>query len=543
MVDNIKVSGSIYTKKEIVEYILDCAGYISNKDLKKIRVLEPSAGEGIFAMEIIERFFESIQDEKNLDYKNLYNLFAFYEIESKKISILKKNIMKTLQKIGIDKDISKKMVEHWVVNEDFLLANFSRGFDFIVGNPPYVRLENLDKEISQKYKNKFSTMIERADLYIPFIQKSLELLNSKGKLSFICSNRFLKNSYGKAIREFISSRYNIEYIIDIEQLQPFETSVSAYPCIFLFSSTQSQAPKIMKLNNLKYSTLEQSLNLLEGDVQNYSSKDISFFYKKTTLFDGGAWILTDNKSEKINKKIVDLGVPIVSPELQIEFGIGVATGANRVYIVDKDCPIENELLLPLVRKKDIVNGRINWQGKFVINPYKRDGGLIDLEKFPLAKRYFESHYEVLSKRSTVQKQPLNWYKTIDKITPDIQVLNKILIPDFKGNMDFIIDYGNYYPEHSLYFVFSKKVDIEVLNKILNSKLIEFQMILNSTPMRNGSLRYQSQYLKKIFLPSLEDKDFQNLKNINSKVEIDNYLGKCWNLTSEELSYILEKVGR
>src|SRR5262249_25553887 len=158
-------------------------------------------------------------------------------------------------------------------------------------------------------------------------------------------------------------------------------------------------------------------------------------------------------------------------------GIGVATGADDVYIVTRDqTDVEQELLLPLVTTKDITTGRVRWQGNYLVNPFRRDGTgrLIDLNHYPKAKRDFESHKQRLARRNVGKRNPDGWYRTIDKVHDRWTDTPMVLIPDIKGsNLTIALKEGSYYPHHNLYFVTSEYWDLRLLCAILRSDIARF----------------------------------------------------------------------
>lgn len=109
-------------------------------------------------------------------------------------------------------------------------------FDFIVGNPPYIRYEKIPANVRSVYKKMFATFYYRADLYVLFFEKTLKLLKPGGTHGFICANRWLKNEYGKNLRGYIAYNYRLRYIADLERSNAFQEKVLAYPAITVISN-------------------------------------------------------------------------------------------------------------------------------------------------------------------------------------------------------------------------------------------------------------------------------------------------------------------
>ena len=458
--------GDVFTSPWIVSFMLDLIGYTPDKNLSSCKLLEPSFGYGDFLTEIQRRLILSAEkfdfDASTAMSQNIYGC----EIDESKYN----------KCIEILKLAMPDYVPLNLKNEDFLFSKWDTKFDYIVGNPPYIRYENIPRDIRDLYKAQFSTFHYRCDLYILFYEHSLNNLSEKGRHCFICSNRWLKNEYGKKLRALISSSYRLEYIIDVENLDAFKEAVLAYPSITLISNTTSDNNiKIVTIDNLK------DLNLPLPNV----TEHISNFDDWNNLF----------VKEDINGLY-----PIESQGFKV--GIGVATGADKLYISTslKDI-VEHELLIPLVNAKDLSGNKFSPKGLYILNPYDSTGKIIDLNKYPKAKQYLESHKQILERRHIVKNNGRVWYSLIDKIKPQLLKQPKILLPDLSGNNVVFIDYGSFYPAHNIYYITGNNLcELELLAAILMSKFVRSQIESISNKMNGGLPRWQSQSIKKIRIP-------------------------------------------
>jgi hypothetical protein len=162
--------------------------------------------------------------------------------------------------------------------------------------------------------------------------------------------------------------------------------------------------------------------------------------------------------------------------------------------------------------KDIKNDTFSWKGNYLINPFCNDGNLINLSDFPMAKKYFEENENILKRRHIAKKNPQNWYKTIDKVNPELTSKAKLILPDISGNKYIFIDEGNYYPHHNLYYITGNNiVSLKVLASILLSDFARQQLLNIGNKMNGGYPRWQSQYLKKLRIPQITSlpKNFVN----------------------------------
>ena len=191
-------------------------------------------------------------------------------------------------------------------------------------------------------------------------------------------------------------------------------------------------------------------------------------------------------------------------EVGCKIGIGVATGADKVFICDSALDIEESRKVPIVTTRDISSGEVDWRGKVVINPYADDGGLVELSEYPRLKMYLELHKEVIAARHCVRKTTDKWFRTIDRIIPGLASRPKLLIPDIRGEAHVVFEDGQYYPHHNLYFVISDDWDLRALQAVFLSSVTKLFVSSYSTKMRGGYFRYQAQYLRRLRLPRWND---------------------------------------
>jgi hypothetical protein len=186
-------------------------------------------------------------------------------------------------------------------------------------------------------------------------------------------------------------------------------------------------------------------------------------------------------------------------------GIGVATGADEAFIGPFDAlDVEPDRKLPLVMTRDILTGEVVWRGLGIINPFAPDGGLVNLTAYPKLARYMEERRAQLCGRHIAKKNPSNWYRTIDRIYPDLARTPKLLIPDIKGDAAIVYEDGHLYPHHNLYYITSAEWNLNALRAVLRSGIARLFMSIYSTKMRGGYLRFQAQYLRRITLPPWQD---------------------------------------
>ena len=203
----------------------------------------------------------------------------------------------------------------------------------------------------------------------------------------------------------------------------------------------------------------------------------------------------------------------------MRIGIGIATGADRVFISERlRDDVEESLLIPAISGRDLRGDVFRPSKSLLLNPYNPDGTLIDLGKYPKARDYLLRHADVLKARHIARKKPGAWYRTIDKVNPSLRGLPKILLPDMSANTRIFVDEGSYYPTHSLYYITGADVrGLKLVSALLMSAFVASQLSDISTSMNGGFIRWQSQYLHKLRIP-----DVLSLKNERSASLLDAY---------------------
>jgi hypothetical protein len=210
-----------------------------------------------------------------------------------------------------------------------------------------------------------------------------------------------------------------------------------------------------------------------------------------------AWVLGSTE-QLAALRALEQRFPAIEESARIR--IGVATGCDEVYIVDRHEQIEPERLVPLVTREDLRQGKILDAGRFVLNTFDARGRPVELSSFPKFERYLRRHEDAIRKRYVARKNPGAWFRTIDRIHPELISLPKLLIPDIAGSNEVVLEEGRFYPHHNLYFITSERWNLEVLGALLSSRVALFFVWSYAVKMRGGYLRFQAQYLRRIRLP-------------------------------------------
>lgn len=499
----VEQRGAVFTRREVVKFILDLTGYSTVAALHKKHLLEPSLGEGAFILVAVERLLDSYKShmpKKANPVADLKDSIRAIELHRRSFNETRLKLRQLLRERGITSAVTEKLLDAWLIQGDYLLTDLPFHFTHIVGNPPYVRQELIPDVLIAEYRHRYDTLYDRADLYIPFIEKSLKLLAPRGSVGFICSDRWMKNRYGGPLRKMVAKDFHLKYYVDMVDTDAFHSEVSAYPAITVISRETPEATRIAHRPQVD----KDALVKLSRDMRSRLLKPTSNVHEVSGIMhDSEPWVLESFDELAVLRRI-ESSFPTLE-KTGCKVGIGVATGADKVYVGKyNELDVEKDRKLPLVMTKDIRAGKVEWHGNGVINPFDEEGGLVNLKKYPKLAAYLNRHKAVICKRNVAKRNRDRWYRTIDRITPAITSKPKLLIPDIKGEANIVYEEGKYYPHHNLYYITSETWDLKALQAVLLSDITRLFITTYSTKMRGGYLRFQAQYLRRIHIPHWTD---------------------------------------
>ncbi len=501
----LEARGAIFTRLEVVEFILDLAGYTEDRPLHTMRLLEPSFGRGDFLLVVVRRLltaWRSAGGEAGSALATLGDAIRAVELHHDTFHTTISQVVALLKQERLSAETATALANRWLLQGDFLLLPLPGPFDFVIGNPPYVRQELIPAPLLAEYRTRFRTIYDRADLYVPFIERSLSLLAVQGCLGFICADRWMKNRYGGPLRRMVAKRFHLKIYVDMVDTPAFQSEVSAYPAITIISREPAGVTRIAHRPSIDRPSLVALAETLRRATP--LSKEAGVVREMALVPNGSEPWLLESVDQMALIRRLEQQFPSLE-EVGCKVGIGVATGADQAFIgTFSDLDVEPDRKLPLVTTKDIVSGEVHWQGLGVVNPFAPYGGLVDLRSYPRLRRYLEERRKVIAGRHCAQKSPANWYRTIDRITPSLANRPKLLIPDIKGEAHVVFEKGRLYPHHNLYYVTSEIWELRALQAVLLSAVTRLFVATYSTKMRGGFLRFQAQYLRRLRLPRWEE---------------------------------------
>ena len=533
--------GAVYTRPEVVQAMLDLAGYTSDRPLHQLRLLEPSFGGGDFLLPIVDRLLAAFQahggDPAQIEL--LSGSIRAVEVHAEAFELTAAALIDRLVAWGASPTDATRTVAHWLNQDDFLLWQAPGRMDFVIGNPPYVRQERIPGPLLDEYRRRYKTIYDRADLYVPFFERGLDLLSPSGRLAFICANRWLKNKYGGPLRAHASSGFHLRYFIDLEGSPAFRSDVIAYPAITVFERGSSGPTRVARKPEITEASLSR---LTRAMIREGSPTDNRVDEVHSATSGTAPWLLDAPDRLRLLRRLEAELPDMESAGCRV--GIGVATGADSVFIGKyDDLRVEPSRKLPLAMAADLTGTRLTWRGSGVINPFEPDGSLANLERYPLFGSYIRKHQARLVARHCAKRSAEGWYRTIDRIWTGLTSTPKLLIPDIKGEPTVVYDPGHFYPHHNLYHVVSDRWELPALATVLRSSLAVVFVSSYCIRMSGGFLRFQAQYLRRIRVPrweSLTEHQRRALREASDTLDlqvIDLAVALAYGLTPDEAAQV------
>jgi len=496
--------GEVFTRRWVVEMILDLCGYTSTRDLAAMRLVDPACGDGAFVLPVLDRLIESCQIAGR-PLTDLEDAVRAFDLQFRHVETLRSLVASRLAEAGLSNPEAQAIAELWVTHADFLRVwHEPESVDFVVGNPPYIRPEDLTPELLEEYRATCRTMSGRADIYIGFFEFGLRLLAHDGVLGFICADRWMRNAYGHRLREFISTRFSVEAVVEMHDVDAFAEKVAAYPAVTVIKH-RKQRPPMIAVTSADFDE-GPATALVQWSRDNTEASEPAQLTSGTAVarlprwFEGSAsWPTGSPERLQLLDRLENRFEPIESHGTRV--GIGVATGADSIFITDDPSVAEPDQLVPLLMTSDIKSGSVDWQGRYLVNPWAGKGKLVDLDDYPKLRQHYVAHRDELQGRYVARKNGSDWYRTIDPVHRNLIPQPKLLFPDMKMVSHPVLDEGGFYPHHNLYYVTSTEWDLAVLGGLLLSGVAQFFIESYAVRMRGGTLRFQAQYLRRIRVPS------------------------------------------
>jgi adenine-specific DNA-methyltransferase len=505
-VDTTAEHGEVFTREWVVDLILDLVGYTADRDLAGLVAVEPACGTGAFLGPLVRRLSASCRAHGR-SLTDARHALQAYDLLGRNIGEARNLTRHLLVADGWSDQQVDEVLGSWLRVDDYLLSpHEDNSTDFVVGNPPYIRLEEIPDARMRAYRETCQTMTGRSDIYVGFFEVALRSLRPSGRLGFICADRWMRNQYGRQLRHLVSGRFAVELVMSMHDVDAFEERVSAYPAITVISrGEQSRAVIADTSAHFGVADSREVLAYVQNGQAVPIANDRYEIARVPRWFTGDdSWPAGGPQRIAMIEDLADRFGPLEDRRTGTRVGIGVATGSDEVFITKTPPNIEDDRLLPLAMARDLSTGKLAWSGNYLVNPWLADGSLVNLKDYPRLRKYLEANKDKLAKRHVAEKSPANWYRTIDKVDGKLTAHQKLLIPDMRMTIHPVLDDGTAYPHHNLYYIVSDTWDLRVLGGLLLSRVAQAFIEAFAVRMRGGTLRFQAQYLRKIRVPQPSD---------------------------------------
>lgn len=493
--------GEVFTRRWVVETILDLVGFRADVDLPGMVLVEPSCGTGAFLGPVVERLLGAAS-ARGVSHAGLGDCIQAFDLQAVNVEASRSLVSTMLVADGCEVELAGKLAHQWVRQADFLLDEVEVVADFVVGNPPYIRIEDLDPVVAAAYRTRWATMTGRADIYVPFFERSLELLSAGGTLGFICADRWFRNAYGGPLRELVAEGFAVEHVWPMHDVDAFASDVSAYPAVTVIS-LGVQGPVTVLDTDANFGAEAAGAATrwaTSSDAVTVSGAGFSGHRLPHWFSGGGFWPTGTPARLALIEHLTDRFRPLEDSTTGTKVGIGIATGADKVYCVSDPAVVDEGRALPMATGADLNSGTFEWGGMYLANVWLPDGSLVDLVDYPMLEAHLESAGEQLRGRHTARKSPSRWHRTIDKVNHALLERPLLMMRDLGTVANPVLVPAGFYPHHNVYWVSSDVWDLEVLGGVLLSRVGQAFVEAYCVRMRGGTLRFQAQYLRQIRVP-------------------------------------------
>ena len=421
----------------------------------------------------------------------------------------------------------------------FNRPNDRNGFDIVIGNPPYVQLQGDGGKLAKIYENqKFAAFAKTGDIYCLFYEKGFNLLNAKGLLCFITSNKWIRAGYGEKLRDFFAKNVNPILLVDFAGVKVFD-SATVDTNILLFEKAKNSGKT---KSCIATSLTKDGLSNLSDFVQQNSSE--------CCFTNNDSWVILSPIEQSIKAKIEKIGTPLKDWDINIYRG--VLTGFNDAFIISGEKRKEilakcksvderkrtDDLIRPILRGRDIKRYEYNFADLYLINTHNgvKDKNIprIDIKNYPAIKKHLDEYWDKISTRADKGDTPYNL-----RNCAYMDEFNKPKI--VWGNLNLSATYtlapaGMMINAPATMIVPAS----ESLLCILNSKLADYY-IRNLGVTRNGGyFEYKPMFIEQLPVPkNIDEKSFKHFsgKELNREKEIDRKVYELYGLTDEEIMFI------
>ena len=529
----IKETGATFTPEGLADFL--SGRILSYSSAIDPLIVDPACGDGALLFSIGKQLesrnekFKLLGFDTNQDYLESASECLSHNLKSK-FELKKEDFLESI-------DISVEQQSLMFNGKDIEFNNFA---DVVIANPPYVRTQVLGADRAQLLAKKYG-LKGRVDLYYPFLIAMTHSLKENGVLGVITSNRYLFTKSGDSIRKFLHENFEVLEVIDLGDTKLFDAAV--LPAIFIgrkkkkAQNTTANFLKIYEeLNGYNGELISSTdvFDVLNSQRQGYFTDGIRRFKKtsgtiKFTQTKENNWAMLSEPEAEWVKEIETNSKETIGSSFKVR--VGIKTTADKVFISDSwedlnGTKPEEENLKELISQENIKPWAICDKKKLkVLYPHlavDRVKSVIDLEKYPRTKRYFEEYEEVLRARKYLIDAGREWFELWVPQNPFYWKFPKLVFPDISAVPRFYFDKSGKIVNGNCYWIVAtEKKDEEkllLIQGVSNSNLMtKYHDLVFSNKLYSGRRRYFSQYVQNYPLPDMDTLEAKNIINTVKKI--------------------------
>lgn len=604
-----KELGEFYTPTSVVDLILDRVGYTPENpiDQPEHDLLDPACGSGTFLVRASGRLLERL-DNRNVPPEEAVEIMQErlwgFDLNPFACHITEMNLL--FQIIDLYKEVKDENPDYsldrfhvyqtdslrrqtqtsmTVTFSDALLRSYERerreadraktreSYGYIVMNPPYVRIQNIQNGPAKEDYNDYYSAYHNYDLYLLFIEKASEWLREGGKLGIITSNQFLDSRYGERARELIPQRYRIGEMVNIGDVDVF-AHATTYPIIMILEGLNRDGIRsaddfVVDDYRFSYVSVGESMEdwIESDDISGWDSVSstpergeernhrvidllalalpaewggedpdiptlvedegilvpdsitwddqppIQSYPVESAAVSDSDWQFAPADEQEVLNWMEDHGSELRSYAHKNKIERGLRTGKNPVFIVDQETideyDIEDELIHPILGGRQVKRWEDLWDGDYVV--YTPPG--TDIDDYPNTKEYYNDgeNRDELEDRYCVREQNEDYWALDKPKDPSLFEQTKIVTPDIAYyNNYWVDDGGEFYCLDTTYYIAPNNEDLAwFITGVLNSDLAQFYIRRNAATYRGNYLRYKSEYVGDIPIPDPENENVED----------------------------------
>ncbi len=403
------------------------------------------------------------------------------------------------------------------------------GFDAVIGNPPYIRIQAMQEwaplEVEFLKGAYVSASRGNYDIYVTFIERALSLMNERGRLGFILPHKFFNAKYGETTRELLSAGRHLRAVVHFGDIQIFENATT-YTCLLFADKAPVETAEITRVTDV---AAWQNGQIATGTVENKS-------------LSGEAWNFSMGTSGALLDKLAAMPIKLGDVDVTDRIFQGLVTGADPVFILrlisagektvtvhskalNATFKIENSIVRPLLKGAEIERYKPSEAENVILFPYAPDKSKLSLltesqmKQYPLAWAYLNKARSLLEAREGGKwKVPLWWQfgrnQNLAEM-PKPKILTQVLSKEGSYTMDAKGDYcfvgGGNAGGYGVQIAEDSELSPNYILALLNSKVLNFYLRAISTTFRGGFYSYARRYIEQLPIRAIDFGDVADVK--------------------------------